>query len=115
MTTPTPSSALATDFVRGSGQCHLIVTGSVLIGDAWRLREFEIDGLCSPLIIDLSGVTDLDAAGVAAVSDLARQMLVRGRGVQIVAPTDVEANRTATMTGVLDLLNRQSPVAFAAA
>lgn len=101
------------------------VLGSLVVSSAWQVKELELrdqapgsrraETACpsarSHVEIDLSGVTELDAAGIAAVVFLARSAQADGFRVHVVEPSHEQARGVAAMTGMFDLLNRRPVVA----
>lgn len=100
--------------------------GALTVTSAWQVKELELTergfgrandrgaptGRTAPHVeLDLSGVTEIDAAGVAAVVFLARSAQADGYRVHIVEPTAPRARTFVEMTGVFDLLNRRPALA----
>lgn len=89
------------------------ITGLLMISEAWRVREFGVEPADTSVVIDLGEVTEIDAAGVAAVVELARRLIGVGMSVSIEPPTGIQPARTAAMTGTFQLIN-QLPMLLAA-
>lgn len=70
-----------------------------------RLQEASRGGVL-PLAVDLTGVTHLASAGVQLLYQLAEQMAVDGRPLQLIAPTGTAAHQVLALTA----LNRLTEV-----
>ena len=104
MTTPSPHFALAT--TAAPGRLLVTVSGRLVVGHGadsgqWRtcLALYE----ARDVLLDLSGVTALDARGVGVLAGLVDRMTDRGGRVRVVAASP-RAEWVLTVTGLASLL-----------
>lgn len=100
---------LTVELLNEVDRCIVVVSGHLLVGHSWQVRELGVDVTGTSVTIDMTDVSRLDAAGVAAVSSLARRILADAGNVDVIYPIEEEPRRMIEMTAVIPLIKRQHP------
>lgn len=79
------------------------IDGEIDMGNAQDVRDSLLDAVTNHapgLVVDLSGVTYLDSAGIHVVFDLARRLRARQQQLRVVVPSGAPIRRVLTLTNV---------------